>query len=106
MVSRSKKDAEKDSPSKLDKMRERKSSRRLRGMEEEDEPEEAEAEEEDEDEEEEGEDEEDSPSPAKRTRSSMKSNAVKPDGNDLSDLPGDLSPSRVYSFKEFFIIGI
>jgi len=83
MVSRTKKDSEKETPPKMDKTRERKSSRRLRGMEEEDEVEEAEEEEEEDEEE----DEDESPSPAKRTRSSMKFNAPKADANDLNDVP-------------------
>ena len=104
MVSRTKKETEKETlSSKPDRMR--KSSRRLRGMEEE-EPEEEEeeeelAEEDDEDEEEEEEaEEEESPSPAKRTRSSTKI-AAKPEIMDAHDLPGWLRRSVCVSVFVF-----
>ena len=93
MVQRVKRDHEKETPPKLERMQNRKSTRRRRTPDENEAEEEEEEEEVDDDEEAE---EEESPSPAKRTRSSIKL-SNKPEGCDLNgpdELPGRLEYSE------------
>ena len=85
MVQRVKKDQEKETPPKLERMRDRKLTRRRRALDEEEEEDAEEEEEVDEEAEE-----EESPSPAKRTRSFAKQSGRTEgsDPNAADDFPG------------------